>query len=193
MIDKDLLAELAAEAVPPDDSAPTLERMQVLAAEVNDIDERIAKNQARILELQERRNTILGTELVEMMDRAHVPLVQVGTRKFVVGQFYKAVLPNENPQPGLDWIDENGYGDIIKNEVTAQFPKGADDEARLAADLLRKRFQMASISSKRTVHHMTLTSWLKELHQSGDTLPPLDIIGGTMGRTVRISDLKKGE
>jgi len=40
------------------------------------------------------------------------------------------------------------------------------------------------------VHWMTLTSWLKELHQSGDTLPPLDIIGGTMGRAVKITNLK---
>jgi len=198
MPDDDLLAELAAEATAAGDSpeevaTPTLERMQQLAAEVNDIDERIAKNEARIKELQARRLAILSRELVELMDTAHVPMMQVGRRKFTAGPYYKAALPPEEPGPGLDWLEEHKAGDLIKNEVVATFPRGADDEAILAADLLRKRFQMATIERKRTVHWMTLTSWLKEMHQGGETLPPLDIIGGTIGRTVRITNTNKGE
>jgi hypothetical protein len=187
------VAAVAAEAatVPPVEAeAPTLERMQALAEEVNDIDERIAKNEARIKELQDRRYAILGTELVDLMDRAHVPMLQVGKRKFTAAPYYKAVIPTENPGPGLDWLEANDAGDLIKNEVVAAFPRGAEDEAKLAADLLRKRFQMAAVERRRTVHWATLTSWLKEVHQSGDTLPPLDLIGGTIGRTVKITNTK---
>jgi len=195
-INDNLLAALAEEASgePPEEPVVgTLERMQQLAAEVNDIDERIAKNEARIKELKDRRNNILFKELVEMMDTAHVPMLQVGRRKFTAGPYYKAVIPSENPVPGLDWLENNDAGDLVKNEVVALFPRGSEEEAKLAVDLMRKRFQMATVERKRTVHWATLTSWLKEAHQSGDTLPPLDIIGGTIGRTVRITNTNKGE
>jgi hypothetical protein len=194
--DDDLAAELAAEAVresPEEAPKPTLERMQQLAAEVNDIDDRIAKNQARIDELNERRNAILNAELVELMDTAHVQSLQVGGRKFQPQPYYKAVIPAENPGPGLDWLEANEAGDLIKNLVIGSFPRGCEDDARLAADLMQKRFQMATVSRERSVHWMTLTKWLKELHQSGDstkTLPPLDIIGGIIGRVVKISNVK---
>jgi hypothetical protein len=168
--------------------------MQALAAEVNDIDTRIAKNQARIDELNERRLAIVAGELIDMMDRAHVQLLQVGGRKFKAEPYYKAVIPTEDPEPGLDWLEENDAGDLVKNEVVAFFPRGAEEEAKLAADLLKKRFQMADVSRKRTVHWMTLTKWLKEMHQSSDInkiMPPLDIIGGIIGRIVKITNLKE--
>lgn len=195
--DESLAAELAAEATasPPDKaSAPTLERMQALAAEVNDIDERIAKNEERIKELQKRRYEIVAGELVEMMDEAHVPFLQVGNKKFKAEPYYKAVIPAENPEPGLDWLEQNDAGDLVKNEVVAFFPRGSEEEAKEAVDFLRQRFQMAQVERKRTVHWMTLTSWLKEMHQSSDqnkVMPPLDLIGGIIGRIVKITKAKE--
>jgi hypothetical protein len=195
--DESLAAELAAEAgaSPPDAPAkPTLERMQQLAAEVNDIDERIAKNEERIKELEKRRYEIVAGELVEMMDEAHVPFLQVGGHKFKAEPYYKAVIPSENPDPGLDWLEANEAGDLIKNEVVALFPRGNEEEAKEAVEFLRQRFQMAQTERKRTVHWMTLTSWLKEMHQSSDQnkiMPPLDLIGGIIGRVVKVTKAKE--
>jgi hypothetical protein len=195
--EQQLAAQLAEEAmaVPPEEApAPTLERMQALAAEVNDIDERIVKNQQRIDELNARRQEIVTKELVDMMDATHIPMLQVGDRKFKAEPYYKAVIPAENPEPGLDWLEDNDAGDLIKTEVIASFPRGCEAEAVEAYRLLRERFQMADTTRKRTVHWMTLTKWLKELHQSHDMnkiMPPLDIIGGIIGRIVKISKIKE--
>ena len=192
--DEELANELAAEAAaasPDEPAANTLERMQQLAAEVNDIDDRIAKNEARIKELKERRQAIVASELIDMMDQTHIQMIQVGGRKFQASPYYKAVIPvAEQNHPGFQWLEEHEAGDLIKNSVTAFFPRGAEDEAALAVDLLRKRFQMATVERKREVNHMTLTKWLKELHQSGDpnkVMPPLDVVGGTIGRVVKIT------
>ena len=193
MIDDDLADALAASPDAPEGS--TLERMEQLAAEVNDIDDRIAKNMARVKELQERRFNIMTTQLIELMDDAHVQMIQVGGRKFQAQAYYKAVIPvAEQDHPGYTWLEENGAGDLIKNVVTAEFPKGSDEDAKLAEDLIRKRFQMATVFRRREVHHMTLTSWLKELHQNNDPdklMPPLDVIGGSMGRIVKITNSRE--
>lgn len=195
--DARLAAELAAEAAanPPEAaSAPTLERMQQLAAEVNDIDERIAKNEARIAELNERRRVIVENELVEMMDKAHVQMIQAGGRIFKPQPYYKAVIPvAEQDHPGFTWLEEHEAGDLIKNQVIATFPRGTEEEAEAAVTLMRERFQMATVEKRRDVHHMTLTKWLREMHESGDPnkiMPPLDVIGGTIGRVVKITSSK---
>lgn len=194
---EELANQLAAEAIanPPEEiPVPTLERMQQLAAEVNDIDDRIAKNQARIDELNERRNAIMHKELVDMMDETHVQKLQVGGRVFKASAYYKALIPADQPNhPGLDWLEANEAGSLIKNSVIAVFPRGTEEEAKLAADLMKKRFQMAEVIRSRTVHHMTLTAWLKEVHQSGDPtkMPPLDMVGGIVGRIVKVSNAKE--
>lgn len=193
-----LAAELVAEAIaasPDASEGDTLERMERLAAEVNDIDDRIAKNEARIKELKERRNTIVMGELIELMDETHVQMLQVGGRKFKAEGYYKAAIPvAEQNHPGYTWLEEHDAGDLIKNTVTAEFPKGADEDARLAEDLIRKRFQMATVYRKREVHWATLTAWLKELFLSRDpdkVMPPLDVIGGSVGRTVKITNARE--
>jgi hypothetical protein len=194
--DDELAAALVAEAMdaakasPPDDRADTLERMQELASEVADIDERIAKNEARIRELQARRVTIVTGDLVSLMDDAHVSMLEVGSNVFKAQAYYKAVIPIENPEPGLNWLEANDAGDLIKNEVVLAFPRGAEDDAKLAEDLCRKRFQQADVIRKRTVHWATLTSWLKETHEGGHLMPPLELIGGAVGRIVKITTKK---
>jgi hypothetical protein len=198
MTQEDLVARLAEEAAgepPVEPEAPTLERMQELAAEVNDIDDRIALNEARIAELKTRRRTIMESELIDMMDETHIQMLQVGGRKFQAQPYYKAVIPvAEQDHPGFAWLEAHDAGDLIKNSVIAMFPRGAGEEAKLAADLLRKRFQMAAVETKREVVWSTLTKWLKELHESDDPdkiLPPLDVIGGTIGRIVKITNAKE--
>jgi hypothetical protein len=194
--DDDLSATLAAEAQaasPADAEAPpTLERMQQLAAEVADIDERIEKNTLRIAVLQARRNAIVTRELVELMDDAHVTQLQVGADVFKAGPYYKAVIPVEDQNhPGYAWLEAHEAGSLIKNQVVLEFPRGSEDDAKLAEDMCRKRFQQAEVSRKRMVHHGTLTKWLREVHESGDTMPPLDVIGGTVGRIVKITKAKE--
>lgn len=198
MSDEEVLAaELAAEATtvaaqaaPPE--APTLERMQQLAAEILDIDNRIEKNTARIEELMERRNTIVMGDLVEMMDATRITKLEVDGHTFKAGPYYKAVIPSENPTPGLDWLEAHDAGDLVKNAVVAAFPRESAAEAIAAAQLLRERYQMATVTRERSVHWMTLTAWLKEAHQSGDPerMPPLDLIGGKIGRVVRVTKPK---
>jgi len=173
-------------------AGPTLERMRQLAAELNDIDDRIAKNELRITELKTRRMAILTTDLVELMDDADVPLLQVDGRQFKAVPYYKAAIPVEDQNhPGLAWLEANDAADLIKNQIVVEFARGSNEDAILAERLIKTRFQQAEVLRRRSVHHATLTKWLKELHESGEQLPPLDLIGGTVGRIVKITQVKE--
>ena len=69
----------------------------------------------------------------------------------------------------------------------ASFSKDDAEEARALETYIRERYQMATVERKRGVPWARLTSWLKELFETQDehtVLPPLDIMGATVGRVV---------
>lgn len=196
----DLSGEAAEAAVSPAGgaSAPTLEQMRALAAEVVDIDQRVAKNQARISELQARRNTILTRELVEMMDHegARLTHLEIDGWSFRPRHYVHANIPKENPDPGHDWLEKHKAGDLIKNTVTAEFPREHAAMAKKAERYLREHFQMATVARTRFVPWARLTSWLRELILSDDPkkiVPPLDIMGASVGRVVEVKPPRKDD
>lgn len=198
MPDADLMNDLAAEAEaaaaseanPPD----ALEYVQKLGSEVNSIDARLAKWEIVADELKKRKNEILSRVLPDFMDEKRIEDFSVDGKKFEVKPYFKASIPSDDPDPGHNWLEEHGYGDIIKNTIVITLPKDSEDMAKEIEDTIRQRYQQAVVERKRAVPWASLTSWLKELWTSEDpekVLPPLDIMGATVGRVVKVSEKKK--
>lgn len=197
-MNEDFMAELAAEAeaeqeAPPEDA---LEFVQKLGAEVNKIDARLEKYEEVAAEMSARRNEILGKILPDFMDQKRLEKFTVDGRGFSVDNYFKANIPKENPEPGLSWLEENGHGDILKNTIVVTLPKDSEEMAKEIETYVRQRYQEAVVERNRSVPWASLTAWLKELWNSADPekkLPPLDIIGGTVGRIVKIKEPKKNK
>lgn len=198
-MDENLMNDLAAEAAeaaaaeaPPAEDA--LAYVQKLGAEVNVLDGRITKGNALLAELNKRKLEILHKELPEFMDEKKIEDFSVDGRTFKAENYFKASIPSDNPDPGHDWLEEHGHGDIIKNTIVITLPKDCEDMAKEITDYVTQRYQQAVVERKRAVPWTSLTSWLKELWLSDDpekVLPPLDIMGATVGRIVKVKDKKK--
>lgn len=193
----DFLSDLAQEAADQADLPPpkdALEEAQRLGAEVNYLDARLALWAEKAAELQGRRALILGRELPDLMDSKKIEAFTVDGVPFKVDNYYKASIPSDNPDPGHDWLEEHGHGDLIKNTIVVTLPKDSEEMAKEIEDYVRQRYQQAVIERKRQVPWASLTSWLKELWESTDpekVLPPLEIMGATVGRIVKVGKPKK--
>ena len=194
----DLMSDLAAEtadAAASEESPPdALEFVQKLGAEVNQIDERLTKWGLIAAELTKRKNDILGRLLPDFMDEKKIEDFSVDGKKFEVKPYFKASIPSDNPDPGHDWLEAHDAGDLIKNTIVITLPKDSEQMAKEIEDTIRQRYQEAIVERKRAVPWATLTSWLKELWLKEDpekVLPPLDIMGATVGRIVKVSEKKK--
>ena len=194
----DLMSDLAAEtadAAASEESPPdALEFVQKLGAEVNQIDERLTKWGLIAAELTKRKNDILGRLLPDFMDEKKIEDFSVDGKKFEVKPYFKASIPSDNPDPGHDWLEAHDAGDLIKNTIVITLPKDSEQMAKEIEDAIRQRYQEAIVERKRAVPWATLTSWLKELWLKEDpekVLPPLDIMGATVGRIVKVSEKKK--
>ena len=81
------------------------------------------------------------------------------------------------------WLRENGYGDLVKNTISAVFGKGEDN---LATDFYQSALEKGfNVDKKESVHPATLKSWVKEMTENGSEFPS-DLFGAFIGKRAKI-------
>jgi len=149
------------------------DNIQSLADQV----EKLEKLQSR-LELQEEniKNTkkeldrlsgeVIPTMMAEM-GLSHLKLMDGSSVD--VKPFYSATITNANREKALNWLRNNGLGDIIKNEISVSFGRNEENKAADYASLAQERgFQP---TQKMKVEPMTLKALVRERIEAGKDMP----------------------
>ena len=173
-----------------------LTRIRETAGNARDLEKEITDLEERIKHKKQTLNTIYHHELPDLMFEAGVDEVGLpaeGNLPSMVaklGPYYAANIAagwgEEKRDAAFNWLDTNGHGDLIKTQVTISLPR----EARAQAAKLIKQLEAYHPEVKQSVHPGTLTAWLREQVESGEDLPPLDVIGGTVGQVVKLKERK---
>lgn len=100
-----------------------------------------------------------------------------------VSEKIRASLAPENRPKAFTWLEENGYGGIIKSEVVVVFKRHQIDEAKKFADELRQKGYLANLERK--IEPSTLTAFIKENLAQGKDIP-LDIFGVFRQRIAKV-------
>lgn len=121
-------------------------------------------------------------------------------REMKIKEFFSAGLPakstiegckdpekkadlEEKKNQGLSWLDNNGMGDVIKNNIVAILPRGGNEVAKEISDyLLQKQVPFVRDES---VHPQTLTATLKGAMKEGKNVP-LEVFNVITGTVVEI-------
>tara|TARA_Y100001973_G_C5198420_1_gene335881 strand:+ start:1162 stop:1734 length:573 start_codon:yes stop_codon:yes gene_type:complete len=105
--------------------------------------------------------------------------------KIVIQDFYNAHISKANSEQAFAWLEDNGFGDIIKHEVGVKFGKDQSIDAVSAYDQLRA--MGFTPYNNKGVHSSTLKAWVKEQIESGNGNIPTDIFGLFIGSRAKIS------
>jgi hypothetical protein len=89
--------------------------------------------------------------------------------ELTVKQIYSASIKADKKAQALNWLRENGLGDIVKNEITVNFGQNEDNKAMAYATLARESGYEPS--QKETVHHSQLKVVMKEWKDKGREVP----------------------
>jgi hypothetical protein len=143
-------------------------------------------------------------ELAEILDNSGYA---IGSKIFLkngremkLKEFFSASLPSktsieqckdperkidleEKKGRGLKWLDDNGMGDVIKNNIVAILPRGGNDLAKEISDYLSDK--QVPFAREESVHAMTLVATLKEAMRNGKNVP-LEVFSVTTGAIVEI-------
>lgn len=105
--------------------------------------------------------------------------------KIVVEDFYNAHIAKSRQEEAFEWLESNGFGDIIKHEVGVKFAKDQSLDAKAAYDQLRA--MGLSPFSNKGVHPSTLKAFVKEQVQNGNGDIPVETFGLFIGSRAKIS------
>jgi len=105
-----------------------------------------------------------------------------GSEVKVIPTYGGTIRADDRPQAHT-WLRDHGYGDIVKNTISANFGMGEDNLAKdFYQSALDKGFQ---VDKKEAVHPMTLKSFVKEMTENGSEFPS-DLFGAFIGKKAKI-------
>lgn len=190
-------AAVAAElpAVP----AGTLEAARTLVQRARDIDAEIADLEGRRSTLAAELFDIRTKKLVDLMSAVGIRALSVAAAGNLPGYeaklkpYYKASISADWEPARRDaafaWLEQDKSGDLIKHVFVIDLDRDSLEDA----DAVRNAMKVLGIefTESKTVHHGTLTAWLKEQVEKKKRKDiPLDVIGAATGQLVEVKPLK---
>jgi hypothetical protein len=140
-------------------------QQQQAEAEVARLEEELRKAQNHLKDLAER-------QIPEMMDNCGMS--EFTTRdgiKIKVDEKIRGSIPKNKEPAALQWLEDNGHGNLIKRQFVVEFNKDEEKLAKKFKADLEKRKSVPKNQIKRTVHATTLQSFVKEQLEKGVDFP----------------------
>ena len=104
-------------------------------------------------------------------------------RKIKVSETYRASIKVENRKAAYTWLRDNGFGDLVKNQVTCSFGRNEDEKASgLISTLSEGGFEPAQ---REWVEPSTLRAFVREQYEAGKEIP-MDLLGAYIGHKTTI-------
>ena len=106
-------------------------------------------------------------------------------RHLKVGNYYGASIKEAKKEAAFAWLRNNGFGDMIKNQVSCSFGRDEDEKARGLIDTLNEKGYPSS--QREWVEPSTLRAFIREQHEAGKELP-MDLLGAFVGQKTTIKE-----
>lgn len=165
-------------------SDASIASLAAMALELQRLNESI-ESLEKTLELQKEESKKLSTTLIpdKMAELGMEEFKLSNGRKVVVKPFYSGKFIDGKNEQCVEWLETNGHGGVVKREISCPFQKG-DGRIKEVTSLL---FNMGIPFEKiENVHPMTFKALLRELTESGKTMPP-DLFITFVGKTTKIT------
>lgn len=163
-------------------AAPTdLTALKAKAKQAMGIEDDIATRLELIGADKEKLRFILEDELPKLMATAGMTEFVVDGVTVKCGIKTFASLPNAENNPeafaaGLKYLDTHGAASLAKRTIAILLNREKKGMANTLVKYLAKKYPDASVTIKVSVHHGTLTTWVKERLERGFDLP-LETLG----------------
>ena len=154
-------------------------QLQDLQKQYKEKEDALSKLKSKVRDYEER-------VIPEMMQEAGVSKIKLkdGT-EVEVKPFYAAKIPESRIDEAFGWLRSNGYEDLIKNTVTANFNRGQDNQV---SELIKVCEDHGfTYSKKEKVEPMTLKAFVREQVEGGKKVP-FDLFGVYIANKTKITN-----
>ena len=166
-----------------------LKSLASLARQIQEEEGNIAKLEETLKEAKKKLLKLTDEDMPAVMQEVGMNKFELddGSTVEVKPTYGASILVDNRPQ-AYEWLRENGYDDIIKNNVTCSFGRGEDDKASAFKAFAAKEGYVAN--QKTEIHSQTLRAFVKERVEAGDAFP-MELFGAWVGQRAVIKRGKK--
>ena len=169
-----------AETIPEDNMG----KIGAVATDIAETDDEISKIKIRLKKKEDYRRLLSEEVLPSLFSEVGLSELKLSDgRKIKVSETYRASIKIENRKAAYAWLRHNGFGDLVKNQVTCSFGRNEDEKASsLISDLSERGLEPAQ---REWVEPSTLRAFVREQYESGRDLP-MDLLGAYVGHKTTI-------
>ena len=169
-----------ASSVPEDNMG----KIGAVATDIAETENEIANLKEQLKKKEEYRTKLSEEVLHSLFSEVGLSELKLSDgRKIKVSEYYRAAIKVENREAAYAWMRNNGFGDLVKNQVTCSFGRNEDEKASsLISDLSEKGLAPAQ---REWVEPSTLRAFVREQYESGKEIP-MDLLGAYIGHKTTI-------
>ena len=150
-------------AIDPSELSEAIEKLKSIGAQVSEAE-------SKLKELKEQEKYINNFTIPEIMNKLNLSTVKLKDgSELSIKKVYSATIKADKKAEAIQWLRNNGLGDIVKNEITVNFGQGEENKAMAYATLARG--QGYEPSQKEAVHAMTLKVTMEDWKNKGKEVP----------------------
>ena len=155
---------------------------------LNSINAQISSAEASLKELKEQEKQLNNFTIPELMEKMNLSTLKLKDgSELSVKKIYSATMKADKKADCIQWLRNNGLGDIVKNEITVNFGQGEENKAAEYANLAKG--QGYEPSQKEAVHAMTLKVTMEDWKNKGNEVPE-DLFWTFDGNQTKIKNKK---
>jgi len=157
------------------DAAAQLSRVAQMAETLTEAQREVAQCEGQLEEAERTLRRIAREDYPELLREVGLTEVTLpDRRKIVLADGFDCGISEENKPAAFAWLRDNGFGGLIKTEVTVAFGRSEQDELERLLKLLEEHGFIAAVGD--SVHWQTLKSFIKERKEAGEPVPA-DLFG----------------
>ena len=150
-------------AVDPTELSDAIEKLNSVSAQIKNAE-------AGLKKLKEEEKQINNFTIPEIMNKMNLSTVKLRDgSELSVKKVYSATIKADKKAEAIQWLRDNGLGDIVKNEITVNFGQGEENKAAEYANLAKESGYEPS--QKEAVHAMTLKVTMEDWKNKGNNVP----------------------
>ena len=160
--------EITLDTTAMEDIATACNKLLDIQKEVSALEDKLKKKKEEELKLSEN-------EIPNLMQKAGAASIKLTDGTAVeIKPYYGARIPASRTEEAFNWLRENNFADLIKNNVTLTFGRNEDNMAKSLVNELRQKGHNVKQAEK--VEPMTLKAFVREQIEKGKDVPA-DLFG----------------
>ena len=179
---KDLIMQMKedAETIPEDN----MRKIGAVATDIAETENEIQKIKEQLKRKEDYKTKLSEEVLPSLFSEVGLTEVKLSDgRKVKVSEYYRAAIKVENRDAAYTWLRNNGFGDLVKNQITCSFGRNEDEKAsKLVSDLNERGYESAQ---REWVEPSTLRAFVREQYEAGKEIP-MDLLGAYIGHKTTI-------